>query len=302
MKRILRVFPRRTSATPDDDLVVIGDPLLWDIEADEVHISITFTWDILEGKRLCRAWSKRNKNVHLGGPAFAYVRREFTPGLYLRPGITITSRGCVRNCDHCFVPEREGPIRTIAINDGTEVLDNNLLACPREHVEAVMDMLSRQKSRIRFTGGIDARLVRPWWTKLLSGIRTEALFTAYDSTDQKSALKRAIPMLLESGLTRRELGCYVLVGYKQDTLTEADKRLRFVWGLGAMPFAIYYQPKTAKKKRIPPRSWGPFMKQWSRPAIIKSRMKHEKIMAQQKDSAPSENAAPREKLVESKAV
>lgn len=287
MKKILRVFPRRTSATPDDDLVIIGDPLLWDIEADEVHISVTFTWDILEGKRLSRAWSKRNKNVHLGGPAFSYVPREFTPGLYLKPGITITSRGCIRNCDHCFVPEREGPIRTIAINDGTELLDNNLLACPRGHIEAVMDMLSRQKKRIRFTGGIDARLVMPWWTKLLSGVRTEALFTAYDSVEQQKDLRRAVPMLLESGLTRRELGCYVLVGYKQDTIAEADKRLRFVWDLGAMPFAIYFQPKTAKKKRIPPKSWGPFIKQWSRPAIIKTRMKDEAVQAKAKDSSHS---------------
>ena len=40
MKRIIRVFPARTHATPDDDLVRINAiPSLFD-EADEVHISV----------------------------------------------------------------------------------------------------------------------------------------------------------------------------------------------------------------------------------------------------------------------
>lgn len=44
--RIIRVFPSKTSATPNDDLVRIHTtPSLFD-EADEVHISVTFTWDI----------------------------------------------------------------------------------------------------------------------------------------------------------------------------------------------------------------------------------------------------------------
>lgn len=51
MKRIIRVFPRRTSATPDDELVRIGDtPSMFD-EADEVHISAAFTWDIPQVQR-----------------------------------------------------------------------------------------------------------------------------------------------------------------------------------------------------------------------------------------------------------
>lgn len=45
-KRIARVFPRKTKATPDDALVFFDDPPLWDMpEVDEVHISVTFTYD-----------------------------------------------------------------------------------------------------------------------------------------------------------------------------------------------------------------------------------------------------------------
>ena len=50
--RIVRVFPRRTSATPTDDLAFVGDPPLFLPEADEVHVSCTFTWDRAEARRL----------------------------------------------------------------------------------------------------------------------------------------------------------------------------------------------------------------------------------------------------------
>lgn len=41
--KIIRVFPTKTNATPDDELVRIHEvPSLFD-EADEVHISVAFT-------------------------------------------------------------------------------------------------------------------------------------------------------------------------------------------------------------------------------------------------------------------
>jgi len=45
--KIVRVFPRRTTATPTDEMAFVGDPPppAFRPEADEVHISCTFTWD-----------------------------------------------------------------------------------------------------------------------------------------------------------------------------------------------------------------------------------------------------------------
>jgi len=42
--RLIRVFPRRTRATPTDALAYCGPPDLF-AEADEVHVSVTFTYD-----------------------------------------------------------------------------------------------------------------------------------------------------------------------------------------------------------------------------------------------------------------
>jgi len=41
---LVRVFPRRTQATPDDDLAFIGPPPLFLPQIQEIHISVAFTW------------------------------------------------------------------------------------------------------------------------------------------------------------------------------------------------------------------------------------------------------------------
>jgi hypothetical protein len=44
MTRIIRVFPRKTKATPTDALAYFGPPDR-NAEADEVNVSVTFTYD-----------------------------------------------------------------------------------------------------------------------------------------------------------------------------------------------------------------------------------------------------------------
>ena len=101
---MIRVFPRKTNWTPDDELSFVGDPPMFRPEEDlPVHISCTFTWDILEAKRLQLAWSQFYSDVQIGGPAFDDFGGEFIPGKYTKHGMVMTSRGCPRNCEWCFV-------------------------------------------------------------------------------------------------------------------------------------------------------------------------------------------------------
>ena len=55
---MIRVFPRRTAMTPTDDLVFVGWPPLIRPTAQEVHISVCFTWDIKLGLKLADAWNQ----------------------------------------------------------------------------------------------------------------------------------------------------------------------------------------------------------------------------------------------------
>lgn len=86
-KEIARVFPRKTKATPDDDLAFTG-PLPNRIRQtgggiDEVHVSVTFTYDIPKAESLVKSWERLGVPVKIGGPAFGDRNGDFTPGLYL---------------------------------------------------------------------------------------------------------------------------------------------------------------------------------------------------------------------------
>lgn len=262
---IARVFPRRTRATPDDELAFVGDPPLFLPAADEVHISCAFTWDKPVAERLAGAWARQGYPVRLGGPAYDAPAGDFAPGMYVKPGMTITSRGCIRRCPFCFVPQREGKLRLLDIKPGWDILDNNLLACPRSHIEAVLDMLEGQPCPARFTGGIDARLVEPWFAERLGQMRVQILYTAYDLAGAKPAVERAVNLFRAAGLSQRQVGCFVLIGHAADTLDGAQERVEWVRDIGATPFAMLYRSETNEK---PSREWRDFARLWMRPAAI----------------------------------
>jgi len=104
-----RVFPRRTNATPVDDMAFIGSPDLFvdSMGIERVKISVAFTWDIPAAEKLYKEW-ERFAPVEVGGPALNQRREDFTLGLFLKEGYVITSRGCPNRCWFCSVWRREG--------------------------------------------------------------------------------------------------------------------------------------------------------------------------------------------------
>lgn len=265
--RIIRVFPRRTKATPDDDMAFVGGPPLQLPEADAVHVSCTFTWDRPEAERLAKQWGTYYRNVQIGGPAYDAHGGDFVPGLYLRHGKVITSRGCPHNCPYCFVKRREGNLRVLLITDGWDILDNNLLACPKEHVKQVFQMLRRQKHKAMFRGGIEAQRVDDWFVNLLATIRVQCLFLALDKPHDKEPVYTAVTKLKSAGYSKRQICCYVLVGFGDDSPGKALPRLEWVKSIGAMPFAMYYRGNT-DKGQTPPPEWQKIVRAYCRPAAI----------------------------------
>ena len=192
---MIRVFPRRTKWTPNDEFAFVGDPPLFRPSEQPVRISVTFTWDIEEGKRLLRAWRPFYKDILLGGPAFGDPCDYFLPGLYLKEGVTITSRGCPWKCPWCFVPEREGEIRELQIKEGWIIQDNNLLACSKKHQEAVFEMLSKQKHPIEFSGGLDGHFLSDWHINWFKKLRINQLWFACDHPESFKRLEKIADLI-----------------------------------------------------------------------------------------------------------
>jgi hypothetical protein len=268
--KIARVFCRKTSYTPIDENAFIGGPPLGCPQYDEIHISTLFTWDIEYAYDDLKFLWSRFGSVKLGGPAFDDSGGEFEPGFYVKRGITMTSRGCCFACPFCFVPRREGKIRTLAIQVGNIVQDNNLLACSRNHIEAVFEMLKSQKA-VELKGGLDCRLLKSWHIKLLCDLPSiKNIFLAFDDPKREKSFMEAA-RLLTPYFDRHKLYAYVLIGYEGDTIEDADKRCRFVWDCGLIPFAMLYCDNGKYKQGY---DWRKFQKAWCRPASIYSMMKN----------------------------
>jgi len=258
--------------TPRDPYVFIGDPPMPAFHptppATEVHVSCVFSWDKSKVQELALAWGQYYP-VRIGGPAFESDADGFTPGLYVRQGVTFTSRGCNNQCPWCLVPRREGKLRTIEIRAGNIIQDNNLLQCNKQHIRKVFDMLRRQHA-IEFTGGLDSRLVTDDIADDIRGLRVKQVFLAADTKQALKPLEVAIKRL---GLPREKVRCYVLLGWNAEPISDAVERLHAVWELGAMPFAQLYQPPDKWVEYS--KEWRSLARTWSRPAAMKARMRRE---------------------------
>lgn len=264
--KIIRVFPRKTRATPDDDLAVINRyPELFDT-ADRIHISVAFTYDLKRAEDLEKQW-KHVAPVSIGGPATGEKSFDFQPGMYIKHGYTITSRGCPNKCWFCNVWKREGEkIRTLDIKDGWNILDDNILACPDDHIKSVFRMLKNQSERSQFTGGLEAKILKQWHVDELRILKPKQMFFAYDTEDDYEPLFNAGKMLLNSGFTTAShtLRCYVLCGYPKDTHEAAKDRMVKTIQAGFVPMAMCYRDKNG----IVETEWKRFQRVWARPAII----------------------------------
>lgn len=266
---IIRVFARKTSMTPTDELAFYDGPPLYDVPDLPVYVSVTFTWDIHIGKRLFALWHNRprSKPILIGGPALNdIVPGDFNSGLFLKEGITITSRGCPKRCPWCLVPEREGKLREINIAPGHIVQDNNLLACSRGHIERVFEMLLQQKKSIKFLGGLDIDYMKPWHIELFKKIRIGkcGLVVACDRQEDIKRLDKAADLLSDFDIEKKR--CCVLVGYNGETQEQAQRRCESVLAKGFLPYAQLYRDTKSKQSRG---EWRKFCYFWCHPNLYR---------------------------------
>ena len=184
---------------------------------------------------------KTRKDSEAGGVAIdGESDQSFQSGIYLRKGITITSRGCVNNCNFCMV--RRGIIEFDEFPEGNIIQDNNILACSDRHWRLILSMLKKQKA-IEFKGGLDKYRITTKIAEDLRGLKIKTLWLACDQPQGLKQLLRAVYILKKVGFTQNHIYCFVLIG---DDISENENRLREVYKIGAMPFAQLYRDKQGK--------------------------------------------------------
>ena len=132
-------------------------------------------------------------------------------------------------------------------------------------------MLKRQNEKPVFTGGLEAKLLKPWHVTLLREVKAKRMYFAYDTPDDYEPLVCAGKILQDGGISRasRRAYCYVLIGYQGDTMKKAEKRLRDAWRAGFFPYAMLYRDE---KGETDP-EWRKFQRNWVRPQLIYHQLK-----------------------------
>lgn len=170
------------------------------------------------------------------------------------------TRGCIRNCDWCIVPRKEGKIHKHA--DITEflahkqaiIMDNNVLA-----YDFGIDQLGKIANlgiKVDFNQGLDARLIDIFIARKLSKIKWLApIRLACDQKSQMPVIEKAVKLLRDNNCTPRHYFCYVLVNDIEDAL----ERVEFLRSLDVSPFA---QPYRDPEKNIEPTSIQKDFSRW----------------------------------------
>jgi len=268
---ILRVFPKRTSYTPDDALAFVGMPPMRFMipEHDEVHISCTFTWDMDEAEELAFQWEGvTDKPVKVGGVAYHSPVDNFVPGMYIKKNIIFTSRGCNNNCRWCGVRQIEGTLRELPIYEGNVIQDNNFLQCSRQHKDKVFDMLRTQHG-ICFRGGLEPDLIDDHFISNIQSLRIAELWLACDTDGALPTFKKVCKKLTDAGYDRNKIKCYSIIGHNME---KEEARNREIYNAGAMPFSQLERDFSRHKTEYS-KEWRDFERMWQRPAATKAHMK-----------------------------
>jgi len=145
----------------------------------------------------------------------------------LNYSLGFTTRGCIRNCKFCIVPEKEGKIREHAeveefLNLKSNIvvlLDNNFLALP-SHIEKLQKYINKGW-RMDFNQGLDARLVNKENAKLLARIKyKETIRFAWDNIKDETEIIKGLDLIIKAGIRPRNITVYALIGF--DTTFKED--------------------------------------------------------------------------------
>jgi len=232
----LPTYDRRRLGPPKD--LTIRPPRGFE-RPDVAYISCIFTWNAPLAHGMAEFLKAQGAEVYLGGSGVDLKATLPDEVEHLMPdydlyGVDFSmgflTRGCIRRCPWCIVPQKEGHIKRWSPlseflhpkHRKVMLLDNNLLAHP-DAPDMLRELVALSRTRglmVCFTQGLDIRLITPEMAKLLRRIdyrdpefNRKALYFAWDIPSEEEEVLRGIEVLVKAGIPKSHLRFYALMGY-----------------------------------------------------------------------------------------
>ncbi len=232
--------------------------------ASKVWISCVFTWNQKIAVQLQRRFEGMGIPVEIGGSGVSLITKlppfieSLSPDYSLYGddrAVGFVQRGCIRKCQFCIVPQKEGRLadneyRPLSewVPDGFSkilLLDNEFAACPYEN--EVLDFVKTNHWKLSITQGYDLRCVTPEKAQKLAEYKPwslkfdrKTLYVAWDYFFIEPYVRKGIETLLEAGFKGHEIMVYCLVGFNT-THAQDYYRVQVLWGeYGVLPFLMRY--------------------------------------------------------------
>ena len=150
------------------------------------------------------------------------------------------SRGCIRKCPFCVVPEKEGKIKQVnSIDDIVEhsevcFMDNNFLSLPN-HKDVLKEIIKR-KIKCQFKQGLDIRLITQENSVLISKLKHIGnIIFAFDHISYKSIIEKKLKIL--NWKKKWRFTFYIYVNPKMP-LIDTVKRIEFLKENECLPYIM----------------------------------------------------------------
>jgi len=170
-----------------------------------------------------------------------------------KTSILFSTRGCIRKCSFCSVPQIEPEfiarksIRGLVYPGHEKVVfwDNNFLASP--YIKDILGELEELGLEVDFNQGLDARLLNEDIALRLRKLKMPFARLAYDSRGVRQYVERSIRLLREAGFRSRKIIVYCLYNHK-DTPEDFLERIRDLMEWDVVAYPMRYEPLEPRPK------------------------------------------------------
>lgn len=234
----------------------LGDSVGFDVvNPDKVYVSCVFSKNAGIARGIKTLYPEAEIDIGGTGVSLTHTIPEPAQKIYpdydlyhLDYSLGFTTRGCIRRCPFCVVPEKEGKIhRWQHVSEfhnpkfrKVHLLDNNMYA-DKEWFFENTDYVLEHNLQLSVTQGFDIRILTPEIAERLRQIRFGHILTfAFDNVSDEKAVLRGMGILKDAGFTPRNIQFYVLTGF--NTSFEDDiHRVNLIRENGFCAFVMQYK-------------------------------------------------------------